>query len=369
MTVVRGWCPGAWTPMAAGDGLLIRVRPHLARLSRAQVAALCAVSREHGNGEIDLTSRAALQVRGLTDASWPAALERLVAAGLVDPDPAAEARPALLVAPDWRTGDDICRIATALAARLAELPALPAKIGIAVDAGDAAVLGDDPADFRIERSGAGGLILRADGRPTGIRLDRGAEVDALVALARWFVETGGQEAGRMRRHHASLPRWADGDVAPARARTRMQPGRHRLGAAIGFAFGRIEAVRLAGLAGDASAGALRVTPWRIAILEGASPGDGGTIAAPLSVDACVGAPACPQATVATRALALRLAPHVGGRLHVSGCAKGCARAQPAAVVLTGRDGLFDLGFDARAGEQAVAAGLDADTLLARFGAA
>ena len=30
--VVRGWCPNAWRPMAAGDGLLVRVRPRLGRL-------------------------------------------------------------------------------------------------------------------------------------------------------------------------------------------------------------------------------------------------------------------------------------------------------------------------------------------------
>ena len=59
----------------------------------------------------------------------------------------------------------------------------------------------------------------------------------------------------------------------------------------------------------------------------------------LHVDACVGAPACPQASVATRDLAARLAPLVTGRLHISGCAKGCARARAADWVLTGREGL------------------------------
>ncbi|GAA3250900.1 hypothetical protein GCM10020258_06190 [Sphingomonas yabuuchiae] len=59
----------------------------------------------------------------------------------------------------------------------------------------------------------------------------------------------------------------------------------------------------------------------------------------LHVDACVGAPACPQASVETRGLAVRLAPLIDGHLHVSGCAKGCARARAADWVLTGREGL------------------------------
>jgi precorrin-3B synthase len=70
----------------------------------------------------------------------------------------------------------------------------------------------------------------------------------------------------------------------------------------------------------------------------------------LRVDACPGAPACASATVATHALARALAASLdslgggGARpsLHVSGCAKGCARARPADVTLVGRDGAFDL---------------------------
>ena len=31
--MIRGWCPTAWRPMAAGDGLLVRVRPKLGRLT------------------------------------------------------------------------------------------------------------------------------------------------------------------------------------------------------------------------------------------------------------------------------------------------------------------------------------------------
>ena len=89
----------------------------------------------------------------------------------------------------------------------------------------------------------------------------------------------------------------------------------------------------------------------------------------LRTDACVGAPACPQATVETRSLAHRLAPHITGRLHVSGCAKGCARAAPADVTLTGRDGRYDLAFDARPGAPSSRAGLDAAQILAHFGAA
>jgi precorrin-3B synthase len=67
------------------------------------------------------------------------------------------------------------------------------------------------------------------------------------------------------------------------------------------------------------------------------------------IDACPGAPLCPQASVETRALARALAPHLTGHTHVAGCAKGCACPAPADLVLTGRAGLFDLAHHARAG--------------------
>ena len=94
--VVKGWCPDAWRPMMAGDGLLVRVRPPLARLTAAQVAGLCEAAVQYGNGQIDLTARANLQLRGVTEAGWPALLGALQALGLVDPDPVREGRGAIL---------------------------------------------------------------------------------------------------------------------------------------------------------------------------------------------------------------------------------------------------------------------------------
>ena len=73
--VVKGWCPDAWRPMMAGDGLLVRVRPPLARLTAQQAEGLCDAAKAHGNGQIDLTARANLQLRGVAEATWPALLE------------------------------------------------------------------------------------------------------------------------------------------------------------------------------------------------------------------------------------------------------------------------------------------------------
>jgi precorrin-3B synthase len=321
-----------------------------------------------GNGLIDLTSRANLQIRGVSEQTWKPLVARLVALGLTHADPVMESRRAMLVTPTWREEDDTVRIARELTMRLAELPVLPAKTGFVIDTDSAPLLAGDTGDFRIERGVHGGLILRADGRATGVDLPVGGEVDALIALAQWFVATGGRDVGRMARHDAILPVWARGNIAPAAAGAPIHVGPHPLGFAYGIAFGQVDASSLAALA----KGAVRLTPWRILIAEEQEGRPvSGLLCDPLDpllrVDACPGRPGCPQASVETRVLARRIAPHVAGRLHLSGCAKGCARAAAADLCITGRDGKYDIAHYARAGSPPLKAGMDAPALLAYLG--
>lgn len=364
---IKGWCPGALRPMRSGDGWVVRVRPRLARLTCEQALGLCAAAQTHGAELIDLTNRANLQIRGVGDDALAPLQDALAALDLLDADPDLEARRNILIAPDWVEGDDNARLWQKLAARLAELPPLPPKTGFAIDAGPAPVLTQDPADFRIER-GENGLILRCEGRARGMALTAGQEIDSLIRLCRWFVKSGGAAAGRMARHAAPLPDWAVWEAAPLPARAPFAPGPGPAGLTLGAAFGQIIARDLAQLISATQPRAIRITPWRCLVLEGvqdARPPDS-LIAIPdhpaLRVDACAGAPFCPQASVETRALALELAPLVQGGLHVSGCAKGCAGRNTARITLTGRDGLFDL-YERGA---ATATGLTRPRIIAHF---
>lgn len=367
---IKGWCPGAHRPMLSGDGYVVRVRPRLAQLSADQALGLCDAAMRHGAGLIDVTNRANLQVRGVAGDAVMALLGDLGALGLLDPDEATETRRNIVPAPDWVPGDDTERLAMELAARLGELPVLPPKMGFAIDAGPAPVLAGVPGDFRIERGVSGGLILRAEGRDKGTPLPDMREVSALIRLAHWFVDSGGDQAGRMARHPAPLPEWAAETEAPARARAPLKPGAHPMGALHGLAFGEARAADLAAAITATGATAVRVTPWRGLLLLGATPGpqpglewDADTPV--LRADACPGAPFCPQASVATRALARALAPRVAGSLHVSGCAKMCARPSPADVTLVGDGGTFTL----TRPDAPPLTGLAPAQVLAQFGAA
>jgi len=332
----KGWCPGAHRPMASGDGLIVRVRPRLARLDAPQVKGLAHASLRFGNGVIDLTSRANLQVRGVKQAGLEPLLQELAALGLLDADAAAEGRRNLLVAPDWHPGDSTHRLALALLDRLADLPLLPAKFGFAVDAGPRRMLAGASADIRIERGGSG-LLVRADGAALGLPTTEAGAMARVIEMAEWFVAEGAP--GRMARllaAGAQMPGW---DAVPGPEQGLSKPGSHDLGTLAGFAFGQVSVDDLLALPPVA----VRVTPWRMLILEGVRMADlPGTLTRDdplLQVDACPGAPFCAAATVETRALARRLA--VPG-LHVSGCAKGCARPRAATMTLVGNMGRFDL---------------------------
>jgi precorrin-3B synthase len=351
---IKGWCPGALLPMQSGDGLVVRVRPFGGRLDAARVAGLADLAGRYGNGLIDVTSRANLQIRGVDEEGYRPLLDGLAQLLLLDPDPTTERRRNILVTPFWNVADET----QALAAELAEALAgsaldLPGKFGFAIDDGTSRVLAGNSADVRIERDRAGGLLVRPDGAKLGRAVARGEAVTCALALARWFLGSGGASGGRgrMAAHvaaGAALPETLRGDSEPAPIMAASRPGLYPQGAMVGVAFGLLPHASLHLLA--ESGHALRMTPWRMVLSEGNGkmPSAEGLITEPfdpaLRVFACSGAPRCCQAHADTRALAAALAPRMPADkgLHVSGCAKGCAHAGAAAITLVATSAGFDL---------------------------
>lgn len=342
---IKGWCPGALRPMLSGDGLVVRIKPHMARLTAAQAQGVAAAALRHGNGLIDLSNRANIQLRGIRPAAHLALLDDLDALGLIDPDVAQERHRNITVSPFWTDTDGTEQMADALTSLLSnpENAALPGKFGVAIDLGVALVLQSTPADIRIERL-AQGLLVRPDGFTTGALVQTMPQAIAAAGdLIAWFLaQTGGR--GRMRSLSGQpLPPghdWPMQAMAPV-----PKPGPHSLGQLVALEFGQMRAETLAALA----RGPLRLTPWRMILMESRDAPDlPGLIHDPqdprLNVTACTGAPGCPQGLQPTRDLARRLAPLVppGQHLHVSGCAKGCAHPGPADLTLCATQIGFDL---------------------------
>jgi precorrin-3B synthase len=97
--LVEGRCPGALRPMPSGDGLILRVRPRLSKLSLAQLHMLGDAAARFGDGILYLSNRANVQIRGLTEAGHSAALDLLAAHTLIDGDPRVEAIRNIMVTP------------------------------------------------------------------------------------------------------------------------------------------------------------------------------------------------------------------------------------------------------------------------------
>jgi precorrin-3B synthase len=321
--------------MESGDGLLVRVRPWCGTFTLAQASGIAEIAERFGNGHVDLTRRANLQIRGLRERALPELQRSLDRIGLLDPDAETEAARNVMVAPlaDPQTRAVAAALTGALA-REGRLMRLPPKFGWMVDGGGPLSIIGESADIALRVEGRD-AALRIGGQWLGI-----APVDraVLVALAAASALLGS----------SALPALSKMEDIPV-------PGRRVLGLisdmfGVAAPFGRLEAGQLKGLvalAAKAGASEIRLSPWRALYLDAPveSAADLGLILDDndplLRIEACPGAPACRSASVDTRSDARRLAVSgFTGSIHVSGCAKGCARSAPANFVLVGDRGRY-----------------------------
>jgi precorrin-3B synthase len=413
----KGWCPGALKPMETGDGLLARVRAPRGRLSLDQAAALADSAMACGNGAIGLTARANLHLRGLSEATLADLHARLEDAGLIDADPEVERLRNIVASPlddvDPEALLDLGPSVAALERRLTEAPnlrRLPAKFSFVLDALGHLPLGDVEADIRFEASRDGALTLFLAGDDALAARCAPAEAgDVAARLGLAFLALAGAGEAAPRRMRALVERTGASAVfaeagcetqpsarSQRRAALRDMIGVREFGAAlvVGAAapFGEIDAVRFRALIERAralGASGLRLTPWRVFLIVGLdrrgaeslvhSMADLGFIVDAddprLRVAACPGAPACMHGHRSVRDDATRwaqLLPNGDGViLHVSGCAKGCARPIATAATLTATATGYDLILGARAGDPPVRrslSGAEVAQLLADEGA-
>ncbi|MDQ8699170.1 precorrin-3B synthase [Hyphomicrobium sp. LHD-15] len=386
----KGWCPGVRRPMETGDGQIVRIRPRGGCLRATDLTEIASLSRLHGNGLIDLTRRANVQMRGLTPESFPALVSELDRLGLADETEAAEAARNVMVNPlaglDPAEVMDVRPLARAVEEMLSRKVGgfrFSGKFGFVVDGGGRFSLDDERADIRIRAVGSAErprVAIGIDGAEGVLwlrLLEPGQVLSAVERLIHAFVALT-EEVGDVRMVDVpgqvvlaivrAVERFGEPAGALEFARTSTQK---TLGAivlddgpvVVGLAapFGRVEAEDLLAVAERAiavGASEFRVSPWRsfyIPVpdeqaaqhLSDYARSHGFLLNADeplLSIDACPGSPACASSTVDTRAAARALAPLLGQigcvSAHVSGCNKGCARSKPADLVLIGEGEQF-----------------------------
>jgi precorrin-3B synthase len=391
---VKGWCPGALRPMQSGDGLIVRIRPRSATFSPGELAVLANAARQFGNGHIDLTRRANLQIRGVSEASLPGLHDMVARLGLLDENADGEAVRNVMINPlagiDPAEVFDIRPIGRELAHLLVSdksLWALPSKFGFIVDGGGVLSLAQLRADVRVVAMAAGRDVAMAIGLETRAGMEwlgstsPGDAASAAIEIGLAFIDVASREKRQRMRDlsgeglasirsamrsrlgtlHENPPK---ADASLNRRIGLIELGEGRFAVGIAAPFGRLETDQLRKLV-DVMAvhgvGEVRLSPWRTlyasvpsrrsgqSILDAAA-GDG-LITDPvdplLQIEACPGAPGCQSTALDTRGDGRRLAallPRFGftGTVHVSGCAKGCAKSGSAELVLVGCDGRYGI---------------------------
>jgi precorrin-3B synthase len=400
---VKGWCPGALKPMRSGDGLIVRVRPRCGMFRPDELVVLAEAAQRFGNGHIDLTRRANLQIRGVGEESLPGLHDVIGGLGLLDPTPEGEAVRNLMISPlagiDPAEVLDIRGIALEIARLLVSeraLWALPSKFGFIVDGCGTLTLADERADIRLTaiRNGANPSVAIGIDTQAGIdwlgTVSPAAAATVAIETACAFLETVPNGTRQRMRDlsdegFASLRSSMKSRVNPVKVIPEhtagssvrrvglldLGPGRFAVG--IAAPFGRVETDQLRILAGEMAAFGvkeIRLSPWRILYAEvpSASAGNAVLNAARavdlitdpddplLRIEACPGAPACRSTRLDTRGDARRLAALSSrfgfeGTVHVSGCAKGCAKSAAADLVLVGAEDVYGIVRNGTAGDR------------------
>ena len=379
---ISGFCPGALRPMAARDGLLVRIRPRLSRLSLAQLAAVTEAAAEFGNGSFTLTSRANIQIRGVSAAAHARMVEVLARADLVDEDAAVEAVRNVVVGPDIALGvSSVAALGLDLAGKIEEglrtsarLRELPGKFGVSImngDGSDSSASGD--ATFFV---GEAGIRLVLDGDANGCALF--SNVDAATAgfqavaseflrLRKIFPEIRRlRQAVRLAGSEALLRAASPAATEHAPPAALLSPPVGLRGASfgIGFVFGEIgpgAARAVLRFMKRHGIGETAVSPGRTLVFpcregteadfrELARAVEGIVTSSDfrLRVHACAGAPFCASGEAASRRDAGRLLDALqqprgfAGAIHVSGCAKKCAHPADAEIAAIASGGAYTI---------------------------
>ncbi len=375
----RGACPGLSVPMATGDGLLVRLLP-IGTIALDAFAGLCAAAQRHGNGIVEVTSRGSIQIRGLSAASAPRFAAAIATLGIA----AADGIPVLinpLAGLDVEDIVDVCALAADLRRALAQralAPRLSAKVLVAIGGGGSLNLDGIVADVRLRAEtidGVAALCVSVGGddrNATHLGYVAGRDsVEVATRLLEVLAQRG--RVARMREivaadgiavFHSAVADLIIHDGA-ARSESRfsdaigLHPLRDRTFAyGVGLAFGHADAPslrRLAEAAKAAGAQGIRAAPGRTLMIIGLTQQAASSLAAAAEalgfivhaddprrhVVACAGAPICASADIAARTVAPQIAaaaaPHLDGsfKIHISGCAKGCAHPAPAALTVVG----------------------------------
>ncbi|WP_256659478.1 precorrin-3B synthase [Pseudomonas sp. H9] len=390
-------CPGLLRIVQAKDGGICRIKLAGGALTADQADTVAAAAERFAAGEIEVTNRGNLQIRGI-GSDQAGLIECLLAAGLGPRDAAGDDVRNLMLSPlagfDPLMLFDTRPLAQHLLQALETTPRLhqlSAKFAVQVDGGEALAMLEHPHDLWLSALPLDGELYLAFGlagcpatdSPVGaVPLAQGREL--VLAVLNRFLDLATPEQTRMRqllaehspdhfinglgltiRRDPAVVQWRRAATAGSGYLGRFsqrQPGLSAVGGAAPL--GRLSPSLLRGaaqLARQWGDGSLRMTPWQSLLLPNitdervATVIDGlthlGLLCAadePLArVVACTGSSGCAKAQADTKGDARQLAALIShgdpASVHLSGCSRSCAMAHVAPVTLMAQSpGHYDL---------------------------
>ncbi|MGH7002545.1 MAG: precorrin-3B synthase [Alphaproteobacteria bacterium] len=393
----RSACPGLFRMAQARDGAICRLKLTFGTLTAGEARAIAAAAGAFGNGRIDITNRANLQIRGVRGDSANALTGALIDAGLGPlTDKGDDVRNVMInpLAGYDRARVDVRPLAGRLLARLQTDPAyqtLSPKFCLFVDGGETLAPVEHPHDVWLSAAdpqspdphfcfGVAGIAPTAPHQPPALGIVGMERAFALTtALLDLFIEWNRQNPAASRLRHMLADIGAETLVGRLERRlgfavngSRCQSWRRSLPAPHGHLgvihtandpvcavgamppLGRLDPgslLALARIAENYGAGMLRLTPWQSVLLPDvaavraedalaalAALGFRSDPAEPLAtMISCSGAAGCASALAATRADGLRLAGLLRGLPGIPRIhMSGCAKscAAPSAQPVT-----------------------------------
>ncbi|MGA1833789.1 precorrin-3B synthase [Rhizobium wenxiniae] len=413
----RGACPALSAPMMTGDGLLARISL-IETISPEQLAHICRLALTHGNGMVDISARGNLQVRGLSEISAPRldadvrAMNLPLREGL-----AVEVPP--LAGMDGGEIADPRPLAEAIRDAARGITGLAPKMAVVVDGGGLLRLSDLLADIRLVAVGKHDWKLLLGGTEQSAHvfnvLRETLVVDTVIDLLKRLASLGNKARGRDLANGLAVNETASHTLPSSSGLSRGSAGvatvdpsqmlgtspsmtarkvaaspfdlfslsNHLHAVGIGPAFGQAKAEHLIALCNEASRLGMKSvkpaldhsllffgTETACRALRAYAETNGFVTSAtdPRGhIAACSGSPACNSATIATHEIAAAAAAECADlldgsfKLHVTGCPKGCAHPQPAALALCGTADRVYLIAQGKAADQPFAFSSFADT--------
>jgi precorrin-3B synthase len=185
-------CPGMLTLHPARDGDVARIRLPGGYVTRARWAAIAALASDFGDGNVDVTARGNVQLRGLSGDTAAGLAREAARAGLLPSGPHDRARN-ITASPLSGLGHrpPLRRLIEALDAAIVADPVLavlPGRFVFAVDDGTGGA-GLGRCDIGLRRT-RGKAEIFVDGRPAGLVVPVRAAAPAAIAAAKAAVSLG-----------------------------------------------------------------------------------------------------------------------------------------------------------------------------------